>query len=283
LGEGVDRVTPLEQLGFDLDAAPVPMAHADAHSDAHANALAHVRTDAAGPNKSRSSSTVARRAQSALLRDRLHALGLHGVDAVVLMRTRRVMVSMAGNTLRVHEGFLDAPEPVLRAIVTFATARTRAARMQARDVIVGHPVDRPPPKRRAEPSRPGDASLLAQLRFAHAEFNRRHFGGTLRALPIKLSGRMSTRLGHYSPPGEDGPEAEIVLNRRHVQRDGWDEVAHTLLHEMVHQWQQETGRPLDHGPEFRRKAREVGVTPRARRPVDAPRAPRWLATVASLL
>ena len=41
----------------------------------------------------------------------------------------------------------------------------------------------------------------------------------------------------------------------------------TLLHEMVHQWQHETGRVVDHGAEFRRKAREVGITPAARRDV----------------
>ena len=28
---------------------------------------------------------------------------------------------------------------------------------------------------------------------------------------------------------------------------------------MVHQWQDETGRPIDHGRAFRAKAREVGI------------------------
>jgi hypothetical protein len=42
-------------------------------------------------------------------------------------------------------------------------------------------------------------------------------------------------------------------------------VEHTLLHEMVHQWQAETGIPVDHGPTFRRKARQVGVLPGAKR------------------
>jgi hypothetical protein len=32
-----------------------------------------------------------------------------------------------------------------------------------------------------------------------------------------------------------------------------------MLHEMVHQWQAEMGLRVDHGPTFRRKAREVGV------------------------
>jgi hypothetical protein len=56
------------------------------------------------------------------------------------------------------------------------------------------------------------------------------------------------------------------MSRRHLRHDAWEEVEHTLLHEMVHQWQAETGQPVDHGPGFRRKAREVGALPRARRP-----------------
>jgi len=42
-----------------------------------------------------------------------------------------------------------------------------------------------------------------------------------------------------------------------------------MLHEMVHQWQAETGLPVDHGPLFRAKAREVGVLPAARRKLGA--------------
>jgi len=40
-------------------------------------------------------------------------------------------------------------------------------------------------------------------------------------------------------------------------------VEETLLHEMVHQWQAETGAKVDHGAGFRRKARDVGIVPRA--------------------
>ena len=40
---------------------------------------------------------------------------------------------------------------------------------------------------------------------------------------------------------------------------------HTLLHEMVHQWQAEQGHPIDHGRLFREKAIEVGIEPAARR------------------
>jgi hypothetical protein len=35
----------------------------------------------------------------------------------------------------------------------------------------------------------------------------------------------------------------------------------------VHQWQDESGLPLDHGSTFRRKAREIGISPYACRKV----------------
>jgi hypothetical protein len=34
---------------------------------------------------------------------------------------------------------------------------------------------------------------------------------------------------------------------------------------MVHQWQAETGLPVNHGAAFRHKAQQVGVLPRAKR------------------
>jgi hypothetical protein len=50
-----------------------------------------------------------------------------------------------------------------------------------------------------------------------------------------------------------------------VRRHGWPEALHTLLHEMVHQWQDETSHTIDHGATFRAKARAVGIAPYARR------------------
>jgi hypothetical protein len=75
---------------------------------------------------------------------------------------------------------------------------------------------------------------------------------------------MRSRLGHYTCAAHGEP-AEIALSWRHIRRDGWEEARHTLLHEMVHQWQDESGHTIDHGSKFRAKAREVGVAPFARR------------------
>ena len=209
---------------------------------------------------------TALRARTAVLFSRLEELGLRGVDTLVLMRTRRVMVSLIGRTLRVHEGYAEAPESVLRAVVAFAIARSKAERLAAREVILAHDVERAPTPRRQEPLRPGDLALMTQLSEAHRQLNRQHFGGALRDVPVRLSGRMATRLGHYDAGSRHTPP-EIVLSRQHIVKHGWREAMHTLLHEMVHQWQHETSRPIDHGPEFRAKAREVGITPAARRDV----------------
>jgi len=209
---------------------------------------------------------TALRARTAVLYSRLEDFGLRGVDGLVLMRTRTVMVSLIGRTLRIHEDYAEAPESVLRAIVAFAVARTKHERVAAREVILAHDVDRAPPQRRREPPRPGDLSLIAQLTEAHRDLNARWFAGALSTIPIGLSGRMATRLGHFDP-GSRHTTAEIVMSRTHVIKHGWREAMHTLLHEMVHQWQQETGRSVDHGAAFRDKCREVGITPAARRDV----------------
>lgn len=197
---------------------------------------------------------------------RLQTLGLTGVETLRLMRTRTVMVSCMGRTLRVHEAFVDAPDDVLRAIVAFASARTRVTRARARDAILAYEIESGPVARRVERARPGDLALIEQLQRSHAAFNAQWFGGALQSVAIRLSGKMASRLGHYDP-GTGSAPAEIALSRKHLARHGWTETLHTLLHEMVHQWQHETGQPIDHGSTFRGKCREVGITAAAKRTV----------------
>lgn len=198
----------------------------------------------------------------------LHALrshGLRGVQQVVLTRNRRTMVSLAGGVLRVHEGFAVAPAHVQAAIATFATARNRVKRNAAREIIVSYPVPIRTATRRPATQHPDDEPMAARLTLLHAQLNLEHFGGTLDHLEIQVSRRLARRLGHYTPRSHTGGPGEIVISRRHVRRDGWPEAIHTLLHEMVHQWQDETGRPVDHGSGFRAKCRAVGIAPAATR------------------
>jgi hypothetical protein len=203
---------------------------------------------------------------SAEMLRRLEGLGLRGVTDCRLTRNRTVMVSFAGGELRVHEGFLDAPEEVHRAIVTFVSGRRRSERLAARRLILEHEIPRiaRAPRRSAAPH-PDDAGMVAKLHEWHRRYNEEHFGGTLKPVRIHVSRRMKSRLGHYLVAEEKGGPGEIHISRRHIRRHGWEEALHTLLHEMVHQWQDETGVPIDHRAGFRAKCRAVGITPSARR------------------
>lgn len=199
----------------------------------------------------------------------LRKLGLRDIERCQLTRNRNVMVSFRARELRVHEGFLHAPPVVHQAIATFVSGRTRAERKAAQRVIVSHPVrtGAEAPSRR-EGMRPADEGIAQRLAASHAALNAEHFGGTLKTIRIRVSRRMRSRLGHYTAASR-GQGGEIAISWRHLRRHGWDEAVHTLLHEMVHQWQDESGHPIDHGPGFRRKARDVGVVPSARRALRA--------------
>src|SRR5687768_13888685 len=211
----------------------------------------------------------------ALLADRLTRLGLRGVAAVRAHANRTVMVSLsARRVLRVHRGYAFAPDRVLAAIVGFLDPRRpRAERRAAEQVFLAFPVEMYVPRsarvRPSERPRPGDLALLHRLYEVHRRFNADYFAGVLGEIPIRLSGRMRVRLGEVSVDLRTGRPIEIALSRLHVSRHPWEEVEHTMLHEMVHQWQAESGLSVDHGPTFRAKAREVGVLPAARRPLAA--------------
>jgi hypothetical protein len=202
------------------------------------------------------------------LESRLRRLGLTEVDEVRTHANRTVMLSLRRRVLRIHRGYAHAPDQVLVAIVRFLRRGARRdTRRAAEQEFLAFPVHRhvqPAPRRAdGERPRPGDAALLERLRECHRQLNLRHFAGALGEIPIRLSGRMRRRLGELVADLETGRPVAIVLGRRHLRRDPWSEVEHTLLHEMVHQWQAEEGRTLDHGRDFRSKAREVGIVARA--------------------
>ena len=203
------------------------------------------------------------------LRARLMRLGLGARYTVRLTSNKTVVVSYSGGELRIHNSFLAADEDVWKAIITFVHARNRDVRQEARRTILEFPVATGAatrPARKPEKNHPADAPLVAELTRWHSAYNVERFGSTLRPVPIRISRRMKSRLGHYTP-ATDGAKPEIVLSRRHIRRDGWTEALHTLLHEMVHQWQDEQGLAVDHGSTFRAKARAVGITPLACRAV----------------
>lgn len=204
------------------------------------------------------------------LQSRLRTLGLGVMHKVKLTRNRTVVVSHGRGELRIHHSFLTAPEDVWRAVIAFVHARNRETRSEARQKILAFPTQIPgdaPVRRRApEKTDPRDEPLVAELKRLHAIHNRDQFDGALSEPQIRVSRRMRSRLGHYTKADKLGP-AEIAVSRRHIKRDGWSEASHTLLHEMVHQWQDEQGLGLNHGSQFRAKARAIGITPAACRAV----------------
>ena len=202
------------------------------------------------------------------LRERLQSLGAGPIGRLRLTDNRSVMVSFTRRgVLSVHKGYASAPDDVLGAIARFVTRGTpRRARAAARREILGYRVMPPElaPVRRRDRALPGDREVALRLATRFRSLNVRHFGGALAELPIRLSGRMLSRLGHLALD-ERGRPVEITISRRHVAQHRWPEVEATLLHEMVHMWQHANGHPVNHGPTFRAKAREVGAHAAARR------------------
>jgi SprT-like family protein len=126
---------------------------------------------------------------------------------------------------------------------------------------------RPPRAKRPVRTHPDDEPIAMELQLWHGRLNAERFGGSLSKIDVRVSRRMRSRLGHYAP-AQRGSPAEIAISTRHVKRHGFEQALQTLLHEMVRQWQDETKLPLGHGPDFRAKAREVGITARASRAID---------------
>ena len=208
------------------------------------------------------------------LPERLAALGLREIERVVTHTNCTVMLSLHRRVLRIHRGYAFASDRVLKAIVRFLNPRVpRVLRRAAEREFLAFPVEEHAPSRprpcARERARPGDLVLLHRLTSLHQRLNAEHFGGTLNEISIRLSGRMRTRLGELAVEIQSGRPLDIAISRRHIARHSWSEVEHTLLHEMVHQWQAETGLRMDHGRTFRQKAREVGVLPAAKRAVSA--------------
>ena len=92
---------PDDQLGFAFDMAPGALSGASPPAPEMA--------DSARPHRAVTRGRTATRARTAVLFSRLEALGLRDTERVVLMRTRTVLVTVIGRTLRLHDDFADAP------------------------------------------------------------------------------------------------------------------------------------------------------------------------------
>lgn len=98
-------------------------------------------------------------------------------------------------------------------------------------------------------------------------FNERLFGGSLPPVLLNFS-RLNRTYGFFAPerwtgPGKDRAH-EISLNPAHLKTRKPDDVASTLVHEMVHLWQHAHGQPSRsgyHNRQWAEKMLEVGLVP----------------------
>jgi hypothetical protein len=161
-----------------------------------------------------------------LLARRLALLGLRDVDRIHTHTNRTVMVSLSRRVLRVHQGYAMAPDRVLRAIVRFLNpAVPRALRRLAEREFLAFPVEEHAPLKpaaaRRERPRPGDLLLLHRMTQLHQRLNAEHFGGALSEIPIRISGRMRSRLGEVSVDVRTARPLEIAISRRHLTGHPW--------------------------------------------------------------
>jgi len=188
-------------------------------------------------------------------------------ERLVLTRNRRVMVSVGdrGRTLRLHEVFRDAPADVLRAVGVLYSRRSAASRLRARGHIesfLSNAVAPTGPVRRARRPSLADRPHLDRLLREFERVNAHYFGGRLPTVPLRLSGRMRRRNGHFS-----AEPLEIAIARRLCTEGEEGEAERTLRHEMIHLWQWIEGQRPGHGADFRRWAVRLEIHPRATRRV----------------
>lgn len=119
---------------------------------------------------------------------------------------------------------------------------------------------------RAARSRTPTEAQFAAFQAMYDYFNGALFGGTLRPVILNFS-RAAGSLGFFAPQRWEQAKAtthEISLNPAHLATRPAREVAATLVHEMVHCWQQEHGTPSArgyHNKEWAARMEAVGLMP----------------------
>lgn len=75
----------------------------------------------------------------------------------------------------------------------------------------------------------------------------------LNAIQFKTSSRATRTLGRFSV--RNGRQSIMLAEILFDEKSEW---ITTLVHELVHAWQWQTGKPLDHGYSFKQMARTIG-------------------------
>lgn len=213
--------------------------------------------------------------------DAMHRRGATRLERVAFRANRRTIWSLTrrGRVLNVHEAYRDAPSSLLDAFALLAReggVASAASRRAARAVREWPPLEAAllhararHAERRRRGHRPSHCCATEEqrryLRTVYRYLNRTRFDGRLPAdLPLRLSNRMKTALGHMRPARDaDGSRyvAEIALNVDLLLEGNGPERIDTLLHEMAHAADYLESGHRGHGPSWRAWARRVGCRP----------------------
>ena len=108
------------------------------------------------------------------------------------------------------------------------------------------------------PGQIASAQITLELAYRlYDQLNGQHFGGQLPVCTIELSSRLIRTAGKIWPK-----QRRLRLSLAYHQRYGLEELANTILHEMVHLWLHEQGLASGHTPLFRQKMAELGLSNR---------------------
>lgn len=207
----------------------------------------------------------------------LRGRGALRISRVTFRANRTVLWSLtqSGRVLNLHAAFLSAPTAeLLDALATLAREGGvgSAAGRRAAATVRAWPALGPALReaRGTSGNRPESACCATSgqsryLRILYEYFNRTRFEGRLPSdLPVRLSDRMRSALGHMLPAPDAGPErrvAEIALNVDLMLEGNGAERVDTLLHEMAHVADYLLSGHRGHGKSWRDWARRVGCRP----------------------
>lgn len=219
--------------------------------------------------------------------DFLHEIQRRGATRISCVRFRKNRntiwsLTRNGTVLNVHDAYRRASPHLLDAFATLAIegeVRSHASRRAAKDISEWPPLTQEIKRLRDEHDERRRDALLdddatscsattgqrAYLRSLYRYFNDTRFDGVLPDdVPVRLSSRMRSALGHMMP-GERGDGSryvvEIALNCDLMLPGNGAERADTLLHEMAHAADWLECGERGHGASWRAWAKRAGCQP----------------------
>ncbi len=206
----------------------------------------------------------------------LRRRGVVCIGRVSFRSNRNIVWSLTqnGTVLNVHAAYRSAPPELLDAFATLAREggiASRASRRAAAAISDWPELEaaiqraRATHEARAVPSCCATAGQGAYLRALYRYFNQTRFGGHLPDdVPVRLSSRMKSALGHMLP-GEHAERGryvvEVALNVDLMLEGNGAERIDTLLHEMAHIADYLRSGNRGHGESWLLWARRVGCRP----------------------